>query len=704
MSTNQNRTLWWILGAAAVILCCCCLFLVGSAGLLAGLSSFSTSLENSSWPADEFTPAPETPRAATRTPRSTGPSPTPKPTDEANSQSAPRTPVAPVGSDFLTEQELASVIVPARDLRLLGEGLRGAGPIPEVVRETPKAYTVGDRETFWVNNSDDDEHLQIDAKLAYINDVLYVWVEEGVEYDLADLRAAADRFAEETYPTNRNFFGNEWSPGVDSDPRLHILHSTELGSRIAGYFSGADEVSKLAQPFSNEREMFYIHIGNTTPDSPFYHGVLSHEFQHMIHWYQDKNEATWVNEGMSELATELNGYSRGGADQVFSELPDTQLNAWSDDPDGRTEHYGNAYLFMAYFLQRFGNEMTQAVVASDLNGIEGFDDVLTAQGAGPIFDDIFADWVIANYLDDPNLVDGRYGYERDDPETMALDARHRRYPVQREAAVHQYATDYVELRGSGDLKIDFQGATTARLADHSAHSGQFAWWANRVDDSDARLTREFDLSGVDKATLNFWTWYDIEDDFDYAYAMASTDGGQTWTLLASEAMTNTNPNGNSFGWALTGCSGDPSSQKAGDACNARWIEQSADLSPYAGQKILLRFQYITDDAVNYPGFFVDDISIPEIDYSYDAEAGDDGWLSEGWIRTDNLLRQRWLVQLIELDGNKDPVITRLPVDEAGLGSWTVRDLDRQKRAVLAISALAPVTTEVAPYQYAVMEE
>ena len=519
-----------------------------------------------------------------------------------------------------------------------------------------------------------------------------------------DIKKAADKFASETYPTNRNFFGSEWSPGIDNDPKLHILHSEQLGDSIAGYFSGADEVSSKAQPYSNEREMFYIHIGNAEPDSEFYNGVLSHEFQHMIHWYQDKNESTWVNEGMSELATELNGYSRGGADQVFSEIPDTQLTAWSDDPDGRTEHYGAAYLFMSYFLQRFGNEMTQAVVASDANSSESFDEVLQAENTGLTFDDVFADWVIANYLDDPDLDDGRYGYERDEVQPMALDATHRRFPVQSENDVHQYGTDYVELKGDGDLKVAFQGATTTRLASNSAHSGSYAWWGNREDDSDARLTRSFDLSGVDEATLNFWTWYDIEDNWDYGYVMASTDGGTTWTPLQTSSMTDTNPNGNSFGWALTGCSGDPESTEAGDECNAKWIEQSADLTPYAGQEeVLIRFQYITDDAVNYPGFFVDDISIPEIDYSYDAEADNGDWQSEGWLRTDNILKQRWMVQLIEMVNGQDPVITRLPVDENGAGEWSIGDLSRNKEAILAISALAPVTTETAPYEYTISQ-
>ena len=244
--------------------------------------------------------------------------------------------------------------------------------------------------------------------------------------------------------------------------------------------------------------MFYINIDNTEPNSEFYNGVLAHEFQHMIHWHQDKNETTWVNEGLSELAMQLNGYDTGGADLVFSQLPDTQLNAWSDDPNSRTEHYGASYLFMAYFLQRFGNEMTQAVVAEDANGIEGFNDVLEQRRPGS---------------------DLRRRLRRLGCRQLAGRSRPGRWPVwlpgpgsaadgadppsplsrpRARATSSQYATDYVELRGTGDLAIDFRGATTTRLASNEPYSGQYAWWANRVDDFDARLTRAFDLTAVDR--------------------------------------------------------------------------------------------------------------------------------------------------------------------------------------------------------------
>ena len=78
--------------------------------------------------------------------------------------------------------------------------------------------------------------------------------------------------------------------------------------------------------------MFYISAdsGNAKPNSTFYDGTLAHEFQHMIHWANDRNEDSWVNEGMSELASYLNGFDPGGADAAYMQKPDTQLTTWSD--------------------------------------------------------------------------------------------------------------------------------------------------------------------------------------------------------------------------------------------------------------------------------------------------------------------------------------------------------------------------------------
>ena len=110
-----------------------------------------------------------------------------------------------------------------------------------------------------------------------------------------------------------------------------MLLAEQMGRTVAGYYSSADEYSRLANPYSNEREMFYVVLdGSMVPGSDWYEGVLAHEFQHMIHWADDRNEETWVNEGCSELSAYLNGYDPGGFDGAFLTDPDVQLTTWPE--------------------------------------------------------------------------------------------------------------------------------------------------------------------------------------------------------------------------------------------------------------------------------------------------------------------------------------------------------------------------------------
>jgi len=602
-----------------------------------------------------------------------------------------REPLPPEAAE--TERLLEETLIPVRDLHELAIRLRGVPPdTPRTVNpEGAPDYPVGTCRTFHASNVDTDEQFDLTACLRYKNDVVYMWVEDGVKVDEADLKAAADLFATKTYPTNRAFFGSEWSPGVDNDPRLHILHARNLGDTVAGYYSSADEFVPAVREDSNAMEMFYIQIENVTVNDEFYNGVLAHEFQHMIHWYNDRNEDTWLNEGSSELASYLNGYDTGGSEYVFSRKPDTQLNSWPEGPGTAGANYGASYLFMSYFLDRFGAEATRALIAHDENGFASVDAVLADLGTGMTHVDLFADWVVANLLDDPDLADGRYGYREIDPPPFKIETRLSDYPTTRQATVHQYAADYIELTGDRPLRFSFTGSTQVGLMDTRAHSGKYLWWSNRGDDSDMTLTREFDLTGVRKATLEYWCWYDIEEDWDYAYVEVSTDGGRTWEILTTPSGTPENPNGNSFGWGYTG--------RSGGGSRAEWIQEKVDLTPYVGKRVLVRFEYITDDAVNRPGFALDDVAVPEIGYFSDFEADGGGWEPAGFVRHANVLPQRWLVQLVLF--GPQTTVQRLALNPDQTGEWEIPLGGGVDRAVVVVSAYAPVTTEVASYQYSV---
>jgi hypothetical protein len=589
-----------------------------------------------------------------------------------------------------TEQLLLQTILPERDQRLLAMRLKHGGQdIAKIVQEQPIEFQLGETDTFSVtdNQKTPPSQFEVNASLQFVTDHSYWWVQEGFNINQAALQRSAERFENNTYPTNRAFFGSEWTPGVDGDVRIHIFMGNVPG--VAGYFSASHEYSKMAEPFSNEREMFFVNLNAISPGGDYFDSVLAHEFQHMIHWYQDRNEDTWVNEGMSELATFINGYGQSNFIGAFTVDPDTQLTGWADSPSAAAANYGSSFLFMVYFLQRFGEELTQAVVANSQNGVAGFDAVLAEHGLPERIEDVFADFLVANYLQNPDIEAGHWGYKNLTPGPVALGERYSIYPQTKQATVYQYGGDYIEITGNGDVTIQFTGSTRVKVVDNDAHSGQYQWYSHRGDDTNTRLTRAFDLSDAERATLNYSTWYDIEENWDYGYAEISTDQGQTWTILETPHSSTDNPSGNAYGPGYTGSSGE-----AGPG----WLDESIDISTYAGQEVLIRFEYVTDDAVNRSGWTIDDISIPEIEFFDDVESGLSGWQAEGFVRIDNVLPQKFLVQVLEI--GPEIRVRPLALDDVNNGRLTVTGLgDSVNQAILIISGITPVTSRPASYEY-----
>ena len=231
----------------------------------------------------------------------------------------------------------------------------------------------------------------------------------------------------------------------------------------------------------------------------------------------------------------------------------------------------------------------------ELDGINGVDEYLSSFDV--VFEDVFMDWVIANYLD---ATDGPYSY----PDRVIKVQDLTTIPSfgENEGTLPQFSARYFELRlESGDALVSFEGNSRVGQVGTTCRSRGRCWWGNIGDSIDSTLTREFDLALVDEATLEFWIWYDIEEDWDYAYVEASRDGGATWDILEGASTTLDNPVGNSYGAGWTGR-------------RREWTKERIDLSDYVGRPVLVRFEYITDDAVNLDGVVLDDIAVPEIDY------------------------------------------------------------------------------------------
>jgi hypothetical protein len=90
--------------------------------------------------------------------------------------------------------------------------------------------------------------------------------------------------------------------GVDGDPCLYMLYAQGLGKHTGAYYDSINEFSHLAHPYSNEKEIIALNADSGPLSDPYWPPTLAHEFPHMIHWYQNRNAETWLNEGASMLA------------------------------------------------------------------------------------------------------------------------------------------------------------------------------------------------------------------------------------------------------------------------------------------------------------------------------------------------------------------------------------------------------------------
>ena len=562
-------------------------------------------------------------------------------------------------------------------------------PLPPIANPTPPRRVPNARRDFWITDAETSERRQIAARLRVQLPHVAMWIEEGVWHDVQRLEAAAVHFETDLYPSLRAAFGSEWTPGIDGDPRVNVLHASGLGESVLGYTSSRDEYPQDRDPLSNEAEMITINVGTVDVGSSSYRALLARGLFRLIQWHQDRNEERWVREGLATLAAPRAGSDAAALHQAYLQDTDIPLTAWRD----AAAHRGAAHLLMTYLHQRFGDEAVRALVAEPANGVKGFNAALQSVEAGVTFEDLFADWLAANYLDSVlEADDGPYTYPDLDLGRPTLAALYESYPAQLETSVHQFGADYVVLRGEEDLQIQFTGETETLLLTDGPHLDGPVWWSNGADESRTTLTRRFDLSELGQATLIYRVWYDIEPHYDYATVAVGTEGGDQWHLLRAPSGTEADPHGNNPGRGYTGRSDG-------------WIQEEVDLSDYAGDEVLIRFSYLTDGAVTGEGLLLDAVSIPQIEgQENQSEAGvegnGDGWDPRGFLLTDGLVPQDYLALLIRYGyAGEDVTVERLPFREDRSAEWVVPLSGRDPReAVLILSAMAPRTHQPAPYR------
>lgn len=577
-------------------------------------------------------------------------------------------------------EELARALAnppPKRDVTDLARRYRLQPGTPTSVGiQTPTPAPLGATADFWVAEGANHRYYRTRAQLLARGKHVEFWVQEGQNVDRAAAQRSIEAFESRIAPTIVRDFAAD-RVALD-ELKLTVLNARLPG--LVGYFSSVDQHPAWVMPFSNERPLIAMNPQAAQPGSRGYESGLAHEFGHFVQARLDPGEETWVNEGTAELAVRAVGLDPGGYIVTFLRQPNVQLNNWSEATSGTAPQYGAADLFFTYLSERYGsNGVVGAILARPERGIAGIDAVLGAR-AGPgqpaTFDAAFRDWTIANWANGADVADPRYSYQalrgaRVEDEPLAA-------PTRVAASLNQYGARYYALpKDAAGATLSVEGPGRASLVGAPARGRPF-WWSNRTDSANSRLTRRVDLTGLTAATLRFSAWYDMERDYDYAYVAVSTDDGRTWRTLPGRHTTESDPNGANYGRGYTG--------KSGGGSSGQWVEDSVDLTAYAGRAVMLRFEMVTDDAYNGDGFCIDEVRIEEAGWRDDGS----GWQAEGFVRIQNAVPQRLLLRVAGRFGRDVRVYEAPTID----GKATLRlseELASADGAVAIVTSHTPLT-------------
>ena len=613
-----------------------------------------------------------------------------------------RTPVTEV--ERQTAVLLAQNLPTPRDDVALAVAYKGATNVSEAVAPpVTELLEVGARQHIFILNTELNVVNDVVMELLAVSEHAYFWFDAtpGYTWPHEELLTATAETFDNIYEQTQLHFGSESSPGIDGDPRIHIMNASPMtvcdttvenpSCGLGGYYASSNTLPTTVDEYSNEREMFVMN--GSLFGSNRYLDILAHEFRHMIEDNYDNNDWDWEVEGSAMLAEDLLGFPAdavGRANQ-FLQNPDQQLNRWTDG--NTTPYYGQGYLLNRYLYTQLGPELYLAFATHPAPAFMALDDIALTNGRSFTGHSLWLDWLAALAIHNQPDVPATYSLGTDVNMVTMVELN----PVQTavDLTVSQYAADYYQLTGAESVTLNFVGSNHVQLLKTLPLSGEHMWLANRANFSQASLTRPFDLTNVEEATLNYAIYHEIEAGYDFAYVSVSTDEGQTWQTVETAAMQGISPDDDPSDSALA--------ERFYTGNSHEWVQETADLTAYVGQTIYLRFEYITDPILTFGGLAVDNISIPEIGFYDDAEA-EQGWQAVGFVPATGYIPQQWHLQLISF-AEGQPTVQYLPLTKNNELILPISLVSPDgRRPILIVAASAPMTLEPAYYQLTLDEE
>ena len=486
----------------------------------------------------------------------------------------------------------------------------------------PPDWALGKEHNFLVLNITSGTMKTCTARIFLITDHIVFWLDtDESPYLSENLIGTLRNFDVLTLPILRRIFGTENDPGIDNDPRFHVVFTGKIGDEYNGYFSALDSEDPRLRPASNGKELMFLNSRLIEMGETDVLDTLAHEYQHMIHFHYDRNEQSFINEGLSGLVEYLTlGSIRDSFIRNYLSDTGKSLILWPDVGTA-APYYGSSFLFCTYLHERFGDEFIHELVSRTENGLNGIDAVLKREGISLTADDVFQQWTAALLGELLRLNTGEWGYQSYvfPQEGIYRDIRTLSCGSAELHETAQYGIRFYKSSCASPFRITVRGTPDSPVTSLAIPAGEHAWWSGAVNESMAILSHDFDLTAASlPVILKYDINFEIETDYDYYYLLLKDEEGRT-TRLQTSTSTDHSPAQLNLGMGSTGNSGGT-------------IHEEIDISPWAGQHVRISFVYLTDTAAVGDGLLIDNIAIDAIAFEDDAESDADDWEAIGFSR------------------------------------------------------------------------
>jgi hypothetical protein len=246
---------------------------------------------------------------------------------------------------------------------------------------------------------------------------------------------------------------------------LDIKDPDPLRENVLGYFSPNDQTETAE---SNKMNLLYIDSKEGFTNMQGLLGTIAHEFQHLIHYGRHSRGGdvvqrdVMINEGMSEVASIINGYfSRGNSG--FLQNTNIDMLAWNYD--NVLVEYEKAMTFVHYLSEHFGERLLYDIVGSPLTNMARIDDALRKYGMPEGFDyrEILKGFAVANFVQKSSNPSFNYIYRLGTGYAKAhLSHTGPGFPTSGSASVNTFGTYYVQYLEPGPMQFRFGGSGDMR--------------------------------------------------------------------------------------------------------------------------------------------------------------------------------------------------------------------------------------------------